>query len=421
MSGPAVNLSDRSCAKINQQQRMLIQYRKILLSLFAIIFGLLTGCGIAEISLRVATPAWLDKEMNDLSLARNVETFGSTVGWSVERIDGKFVRFKPLTSFRVRYYEYDHEAHIDAKGNRAIAVNKNKPSTVVPFLGDSFLFGIGVPDEQTYVSLLNHDPNYEYMNLGVPGSALPNHLDQIEFRHKELGSPPVYVFCLYTGNDFMDIYNYYAKSSLPPPGKQQMRAQLPEWLDQHVYHNRILGRSYVLEFVKRTILRHYFFSLPTHTAILPLPCIKQTPRGRPITSSVLLLMAASAHCRKTMQEFTALAVDHLHMLSTQLKFQALFIIIPDQMQISRELLKTKSMQAGFGLSSMDIQRPNQMIEEELKKYSIPYIDLTDCLQDRADAFYKIDGHFTPEGHRLAAQCLSRVLPQMIAHQLSLSK
>jgi len=41
---------------------------------------------------------------------------------------------------------------------------------------------------------------------------------------------------------------------------------------------------------------------------------------------------------------------------------------------------------------------------------IPYIDLSDCVKDRNDAYHKIDGHFTAEGHRLPAQGLSQVLP-----------
>ena len=52
-------------------------------------------------------------------------------------------------------------------------------------MGDSFAFGVGVDDRQTYVNLLDLKSSLRYLNLGVPGSALPNHLDIIEYRHVE--------------------------------------------------------------------------------------------------------------------------------------------------------------------------------------------------------------------------------------------
>src|SRR5262249_44237869 len=146
--------------------------KKILLFPFVILVGLATGFLFAEIILRIWTPDWLSKEINETNLARSAQAFGADAGWSVDKVDGKFMRFKPSTQFRVHYYEYDNVVHIDPSGDRVVAEGKakEKDAPFIPVLGDSFPFGVGVRDEETFVSLLNTRSRYRYMNLAVPGS-----------------------------------------------------------------------------------------------------------------------------------------------------------------------------------------------------------------------------------------------------------
>src|SRR5215471_15181703 len=149
--------------------------RKLLFGVFGILFGIVAGLFLVEFMLRIFAPKWLVQEMKEWNLARNAESFGSDVGWQVESIDGRFVRFVPGTQFNVRYHEYNHDVHIDEWGGRAVGGPKpTGQKQLVPFMGDSFVFGIGVQDNETFVSLLNSSPdsNYRFINLGVPGSAL---------------------------------------------------------------------------------------------------------------------------------------------------------------------------------------------------------------------------------------------------------
>jgi hypothetical protein len=405
---------------------MNLRTKRILLSIFAILFGISAGCIVAEILLRIATPEWLSKEMNELNLARNVESFGSTVGWSVERIGGRFVRFVPYSQFHVRYYEYDHHVHIDRWGGRVLAPGKKRKvdSHLIPFLGDSFPFGIGVRDEETFVSILNSQSSYNFLNLAVPGSALPNQLDQIEFRYKELHSPSVFIFNFFLGNDFMDIFRYHGKLNVESEN-QGASKKIPDWviqwLNTHIYHNSFFGKSYLLQFVQRTVLRNYFYEEQQRKSILPTACVTTKKGNIPITSSVLLIMTGNKKCLTEIESYVKLTVKHLDELSRRLHFHPLFIVIPDRLQTNRALLKSKIARLGFNFQDIDVERPNKIIENELGVYGIPFIDVSECLNGREDAYYPIDGHFTVTGHRIVAEYLANRLDGKVASLLSAPK
>jgi hypothetical protein len=389
----------------------MVAVKKKFLLVAIVLFGFAAGCFLSELYLRIATPAWLSKEMNDLNLARNMDAFGSTTGWSVEKIDGRFVRFTPLSQFHVHYYEYDHPVHIDSLGNRLVTKNPNPSAPVIPFLGDSFPFGVGVKDDETFVSLLSAHSQYQFLNLGVPGSALPNQLDQIEFRHKELNSPSVYVFSFYTGNDYMDIFNYHGKLN---PSTDEKAGWLIEWIDLNVYKNHFFSKSYLLQFLKRTIFRNYFYTARAHRSVLPLECLAAQKGPHAITSSSFLIMAGKKRCISLVTSCVRETLEHLMDLSKRMKFKPVFVIIPDQLQMNASLVESRAEKWKVEMSDLDIDKPTRIIENELRSNGIPFIDLSECLKERTEAYYKIDGHFTPEGHRVVAQYLVPKLNAILA-------
>jgi hypothetical protein len=60
-------------------------------------------------------------------------------------------------------------------------------------------------------------------------------------------------------------------------------------------------------------------------------------------------------------------------------------------------------------SELDPSFPNEFLIHNLEKRGIQYIDVTTCLNDQQGLYYKIDDHFTAEGHRVVADCLNRDL------------
>src|SRR5205823_5990995 len=141
--------------------------KKFIFALVCLLFGFTTGFLIAEAALRWKTPDWLSIRMKEAGLG-NAEGFGSDVGWAIETTHGHFVRFQPNTSFRMKYYEYNTTAHIGQWGARIVESERDERKNrlvPVPFMGDSFAFGIGVDDNQTYVNLIDRKSKLPYLNL----------------------------------------------------------------------------------------------------------------------------------------------------------------------------------------------------------------------------------------------------------------
>src|SRR5262245_13465992 len=215
--------------------------KKIVFLAVAILFGLFLGLIVSEVGLRIAGPAWLRQFMVGTNLDGQIR-YGSDAGWPVDSRGGKFVRFKPDTQFNVKYYEYSTIVHTDQWGGRLVPdVKKADGVPVVPVLGDSFSFGLGVKDEETFINLICKNSDAAYLNLGAPGSSLPNQLDILEFRHKELGSPPLYVFVFYVGNDFTDMIKYYEGSRNEEPKNSGIVGS--------VENSGLIQRSYLAQFL----------------------------------------------------------------------------------------------------------------------------------------------------------------------------
>jgi hypothetical protein len=384
--------------------------KALALKSISLVLGLLVGFIFFEIGLRLFPPDWLIQRMRELNAGNPANEFGSDTTWPAEKEQGRFVRFTPLTHFRVEHWEYNNIANIDRWGGRRVSpIKSGKNNThVVPFLGDSFCFGVGVEDNQTYVSLLNsRNVDYEYLNLGVPGSALPQHLDIIESRHRELGSPQTYIFSFFLGNDFTDIVNAYEKhaSESASPGRSLPQPSLSLdsiliKLNGYSHSLSLLRYSFLVQFVRQRIF-----------------LFRNRSKAEKLADTVFLAMGAEPGYDSQISNTLDLALSRLEEMSTRFGFGYAFIIIPDRHQVDSNLSKSKAEYYGFDLSRLQVELPNKMIEEKLQQKAIPYFDVTECLRDKADMYYVLDNHLTALGHQVVAECISTDLSQVVSSSL----
>ena len=125
--------------------------------------------------------------------------------------DGSRTRSSRAASTARFSNEYNAIPTITNKGHRVPGVEGN-PDVVFP--GDSFTYGYGLSDEQTFASLYCKRLNLECVNLGIPGSGtlrqverLEQYLDRYGWRPREV---KLFFFGMSSssaGNDFVD--NYY--------------------------------------------------------------------------------------------------------------------------------------------------------------------------------------------------------------------
>jgi hypothetical protein len=94
-------------------------------------------------------------------------------------LDGQTIAdwLTPGTTYRQVSSEYDAITKITEKGHREPNVESN-PDIV--FLGDSFTFGWGLSDTETFVDLYCQGRKYICANLGVPGTGTEQQVDRLQ-------------------------------------------------------------------------------------------------------------------------------------------------------------------------------------------------------------------------------------------------
>lgn len=384
--------------------------KKILFGFITVLFGLTAGAVLGEIALRIGGPKWLKLQMIGTNLNGAIHG-GSDAGWPVETINRKFVRFKSKQEFAVDYYEYQTIVHTDEWGGRA-ANGSKIGRMLVPVLGDSFAFGLGVQDQESFVSLLNSTTEFRYINLGVPGSSLPNELDIIEFRHKELGSPKFYVITFYVGNDYTDIMKYYGYGSEDRKADHSSSSRFSDRVADIVYNNKFLGRSYLLQFIRMALVNHEEPELESKS--VKKSWVFRTDQGKRIANSVYLMMSGNTEYQALVQKYLQQALHRLVILSRDLGFKSIFIIIPDKHQVDPLLLEKQAKHYGLSADKMEVSFPNRFLEKNLEKDNIAYIDTLPCLQGHKGSYFVIDDHLTADGHQVVAHCVADELYRMIS-------
>lgn len=375
--------------------------RHRLLALLTFNAALFVGLGAAgEIALRLLAPPWLAHRMAYLEAGAPADGFGSDRDWKVIRNDGRFVSFVPGSRFMVHHNEFHTTATIDEFGGRRVATDR-KGGPLVPCLGDSFTFGVGVEDDETFVSALQRSIDARLLNLGVPGAALPQQRFIVQNRHAALGRPAVYVSFFFLGNDFDDMIrtreNRYAagpdQGSAHPTEVDETLA----WRLNTLVNRSFWRRSYLLQYSKWKLM--------------------QIGAVRGKRDEAFLIMNAKNLPYQEMARNCLLAeLDAWQVLARQERFKLLFVFLPDRYQVSTE---RRNLQAGYyGISRGDLlpTLPNRILAESLQARGIPYIDPTEAFQsaDNPETLYYVnDNHFTPRGHALLAQVIATRLSAKI--------
>jgi len=373
---------------------------------FACVFlliGLIAASVIAEGALRLFTPAWLDYRMRVLETDSRGPRFGGDGQWSVEEREGKFLRFEPHTTFSLEHQEYNIASTIDAYGGRDVPARRDLPPgdrQLLPVLGDSFTFGVGVDDAETYVNILARNLGLRLVNLGVPGSDLHKQLDIVEMRHDELGRPERYLFAFYFGNDFADLLRSRQQSSNPahrePPRQESWLSGTLVTINNFVNESAFWRQLYVLQLIKTAGLRLLNRDdVPLATSIF-----------RIFEGEKEYIAEITAALRKQVQRLARLAADK--------NFDAVFILIPDRYLVEDNERALLSSYYGIEVAANSLSRPNEIVTAELEAAGIPFIDATACMRESADGglYFVHDEHLTARGHAILATCVSPELERI---------
>jgi hypothetical protein len=190
--------------------------------------------------------------------------------------------FQPNLVFRQVAAEFDVRVTTSAAGNRVPA--DEDPQVV--FLGDSFTFGQGLADSETFAALYCSALNVSCANLGFPGTGTAQQVDILERFLKERHWRPrevklfmlVMTGALLGGNDLLDNLRYEKGPSVAQEhvrGRQPARGGL--WERILAKRKQVLSHSNLARFL------YFEFGPRIRAAISPAPPQGELERALVVT------------------------------------------------------------------------------------------------------------------------------------------
>lgn len=332
---------------------------------------------------------------------------GSTVGSGGRLDDGLFEYDAGLGWVVSRDWRGGH-AHRDyqvqyatnAYGYRGapIATAKQPGEKRYAYLGDSFTFGMGVRDEETFTSILAQRGNgkLRHLNFGVPGYSTDQEVLFAEDRLERF-EPDTVVLVVYLGNDLIDnLAAYPLQTDFAKPyfelqnGALQVRnTPVPRLAKPAALRSRTFA-SAVLQGVK------------PDDSLLGRSEILRRLGFRPAADDISDQLAGQVG--SSIDLFEAL-VRRLEKVAQKQRGNLIVVLLPGRSFVHEP--------DGYSAQYQDYVR--RLIMARLNKTDIGVLDLGSELRRQfdkgeTDLYFPHDGHLTANGHRIAADFLEQRLP-----------
>ncbi|MFQ5702227.1 MAG: GDSL-type esterase/lipase family protein [Acidobacteriota bacterium] len=319
-------------------------------------------------------------------------------------------RLKPGFSDRVTSTEFSSTWTINSGGYRGpLAGERGAPSFRIVALGDSFTFGYGVEEEESWPrrleSILNgrRDASrwIEVVNLGVGGYGTWNEIRFLE-RERDLLHPDLVLLAFYVGNDPDDNVREEAREAPEGPAIGSVRAARPprserlkRWMGTHSQlYNLVATRGD--EILVRTGLRKLVYPLEVD--------ILRSPEPASVSAGWKATRAAFAALRRLAEG------DDLRIVP---------VLIPMKHQVSDEFWKRLTARygslSGDGAGrSFERDRPQRILEGILREEGFEPLDLVGDLRaaagrGRGALYWARDQHWNVRGHEVAARAIAAYL------------
>ena len=317
-------------------------------------------------------------------------------------------RYRLSPGYRGRIYnraEYDNEIRINAEGLRGEEVGqKTERLTRLLAIGDSFVFGVGVEDTETFTAVMA-DQLTEIgvpaagLNAGIPAFGVPDAVSWLARRGLAL-QPDVVILSIFQGNDLVDASpdreEILIVDGLLVPG--QSAGGIKAWLHRH-------SHLYVL-----------LKSLLEQPSLLPL----RAKMGLGEPWKVRVLREEFGVYRQTAPadlgpaiEATDRALEELKTLGKVQGFSVVAVLIPSEIQVDGERWAAGLASLSLDAEEYDPEIPTRIFVDLLDRHAISTLDLgpvfAEGLAAGEDLYYRLDRHWTKQGHELAADAIESFL------------
>ena len=282
--------------------------------------------------------------------------------------------------------EFDTDVATNSFGLRGPEVGPKRGLRILA-LGDSFTFGVGAKQEETWPARLSEMLGAEVLNAGAPGFGVPDAVAWYEAHGKQL-DPDMVVLTVFLANDLQDASPDQPKvavvdGQLVVPGET---GGLRRWLYYHSHLFRLL-KSSVLEGGLRTALG-----------------LREPWAVRELRSEFAMYSPNLPEELRAGAEATERAVARLE------GKKVLAVLVPSLPQVDPARWNAVLAQLGLDAREHDPLRPNRLFREMFERHGIPVLDLTESFRKAGrKIYYPIDQHLTPEGYELLARSVAERL------------
>ncbi|HWM90068.1 MAG TPA: GDSL-type esterase/lipase family protein [Thermoanaerobaculia bacterium] len=303
-------------------------------------------------------------------------------------------RYRIAPGFRgtiTNQVEFDTEVATNSLGLRGPEAGPKRGLRILA-LGDSFTFGVGAEQEETWPARLAEILGAEVLNAGAPGFGVPDAVAWYEQYGVEL-EPDVLVLAVFLANDLQDASPDQPKvavvnGELVVPGET---GGLRRWL----YYN-----SHLFRLLKSSVLEGRARSLVG---------MREPWAVRELRSEFSMYSPALPEELRRGAEATERAVAKL----AQSRSKVVAVLVPSLPQVDPARWQAVLSQLGLDPARHDPRRPNRLFREIFERHGVPVVDLTDTFQEAVGRgeriYYPIDQHLTPAGYELMARSVGEAL------------
>jgi lysophospholipase L1-like esterase len=290
--------------------------------------------------------------------------------------------------------EFDTEVATNREGLRGPEIGPKSGLRILA-IGDSFTFGVGAQQDETWPARLEQILGAQVLNAGAPGYGVPDAVAWYE-RYGVRLDPDLVIVAVFLANDLQDASPDQPKvavvdGALVVPGETGGPRR---WLYYHSHLFRLLKRS-VLEGRVRTMLG-----------------LKEPWATRELRAEFSLYGPALPGELRRGAEATESAVARL----ASHRVRTVAVLIPSLPQVDPQRWKAVLAQLGLDPAGHDPRRPNLLFREIFERHGVPVLDLTDtfeqAVKDGQRIYYPVDQHLTPAGYELMARTIAERLPDL---------
>jgi hypothetical protein len=290
--------------------------------------------------------------------------------------------------------EFDTRVSINKQGLRGAEIGTKSPGTLrVLALGDSFTFGVGAREKDTFPVRLqeilrSRGIRAEVLNAGAPGYGAPDEVAWFERWGRTL-APDVILVAVFVGNDLQDAAPgpkpMAVDGALAMPGERA--GSLSRWLYYHSHLFVLVKNSSLGASLRRLLGRPEPLETRQQREEFELYA-KEPPSGT--------VRQGAAATERAVAELAA----------TSGSARVLAVIIPSLIQVDLHRWQGNLRRFGLDPSRYDRGRPNQIFQGIFARHGIPVLDLTEPFSHEiargGKVYYAIDQHLTPAGYALTA-------------------